>query len=405
MAISLPEPTSLLPISGVRIATVAAGIKYKDRNDLVLFELCESANTAVVLTKNQFCAAPVTITRDHLKASKPKYLLINSGNANAGLGRQGVKSTKQTCTALARISNCDESEVLPFSTGVIGELLPVDKITQKLSELLSDLQEDTWLDAAKAIMTTDTVAKGCSKSLSLDGNTISITGISKGSGMIRPNMATMLAYVATDLDIDDEQLSILLDQAVEQSFHCITVDGDTSTNDACVLIATGKSNLKFSDLSKQAKNDFLSALNSIFLRLAQSIIRDGEGVTKYISIKVEQAKSKSIARVIAFAIAHSPLVKTAAFASDPNWGRILAAAGRASDEFMDIEKISLYINKLLVIDHGELADCYSEKNGQIEMRKDEIEFRLYLNEGDAGMTIWTTDFSYDYVKINAEYRT
>ncbi len=405
MAVSLQEPKHLLPISGVRIATVAAGIKHKDRDDLVLFEICKSANTAVVLTKNQFCAAPVKVTRYHLKKFKPKYLLINSGNANAGLGKQGVQAAKQTCAVLAKISNCNESEVLPFSTGVIGEPLPVGKITQKLSALLSELQEDAWLAAAKAIMTTDTVAKGCSENLSLDGRAISITGISKGSGMIRPNMGTMLAYVATDLELDDGQLSVLLDQAVEQSFHCITVDGDTSTNDACVLIATGKSNLKLSDLSKQAKNNFLSALNSIFLKLAQSIIRDGEGVTKYISVKVEEAKSKSKARTIAFAIAHSPLVKTAAFASDPNWGRILAAAGRASAEPISIEEISLYINELLVIDHGELADGYNEKNGQIEMQKDEIVFRLCLNEGDSNVTIWTTDFSYDYVKINAEYRT
>ncbi|MEJ2115149.1 MAG: bifunctional ornithine acetyltransferase/N-acetylglutamate synthase, partial [Gammaproteobacteria bacterium] len=301
MAISLQEPTYLMPISGVRIATAAAGIKYKDRDDLVLFELCESANTAVVLTKNQFCAAPVTVTRDHLKTFKPKYLLINSGNANAGLGKQGMLATKQTCAELAKITNCNESEVLPFSTGVIGEQFPVEKITQKISELISDLQEDAWLDAAKAIMTTDTVAKGCSENLSLDGNKIAITGISKGSGMIRPNMATMLAYVATDLDIDDEQLAELLDQAVEQSFHCITVDGDTSTNDACALIATGQSNLKFSDLSTQAKENYLAAINSVFLKLAQSIIRDGEGVTKYISVKVEQAKSKTIARAVAFA--------------------------------------------------------------------------------------------------------
>lgn len=405
MAISLQAPTDLLPIPGIRISTVAAGIKYKDRNDLVLFELSAGSNAAVVLTKNQFCAAPVEITRTHLKASQPKYLLINSGNANAGLGKQGISDAKQTCAALAAESKCEEIQVLPFSTGVIGESLPVDKITNQLPFLLRHLKEDAWLEAATAIMTTDTVAKGYCKQLVLDGTAVSITGIAKGSGMIRPDMATMLAYVATDLEIDNKSLNTILHTAVEQSFHCITVDGDTSTNDACTLIATGKSGLKFSKLSKQAKDLFTTSLNSIFLKLAQAIIRDGEGVTKYISVKVEQAKNQSIARAVAFAIAHSPLVKTAAFASDPNWGRILAAAGRATKESLQIDRISLFINELVIIDNGELADSYNEKSGQKEMQKDEIEFRLMLSDGDAEITVWTTDLSYDYVKINAEYRT
>lgn len=405
MAISLQDPKKLLPITGIRIATAAAGIKYNDRDDLVLFELCDDANTAVVFTKNQFCAAPVTVARDHLNQTQPKYLLINSGNANAGLGKQGVLDAQQTCEALAAESNSNKSVVLPFSTGVIGESLPVDKITRQLSGMLSSLREDAWLDAAKAIMTTDTVAKGNFEQLSLDGSTVTITGISKGSGMIRPDMATMLAYVATDLEVNSEQLSKQLDQAVEQSFHRITVDGDTSTNDACALIATGKSNVNFNDLSEQEKEQFISALDGIFLKLAQSIIRDGEGVTKFIAVKVEQAKSQSIARAIAFTIAHSPLVKTAAFASDPNWGRILAAAGRATNEPMSMDNISLYINNLCVIEYGELVASYSEEKAQIEMQKNEIEFRLQLNEGEFLETVWTTDFSYDYVKINAEYRT
>lgn len=405
MAISLQSPSKLIPVSGIRIATAAAGIKYKDRNDLVLFELSEGSNTAVVLTKNQFCAAPVEVTRTHLKASAPKYLLINSGNANAGLGKQGISDAKQTCVALAAESKSEEIQVLPFSTGVIGERLPVDKITNQMPALLEQLKEDAWLAAATAIMTTDTVAKGYSKQIVLDGTAVSITGIAKGAGMIRPDMATMLAYVATDLVIDNESLNGLLHTAIEQSFHCITVDGDTSTNDACALIATGKSDLKFSVLSKQAKEEFTTTLNSIFLKLAQAIIRDGEGVTKYISVKVEQAKNKSIARAIAFAIAHSPLVKTAVFASDPNWGRILAAAGRATEELLQIEKISLFINNLNVIEHGELVDSYNEKSGQKEMQKDEIQFRLLLGEGNSEVTVWTTDLSYDYVKINAEYRT
>jgi len=405
MAISLQAPINLLPIAGIRIANAAAGIKYKGRDDLVLFELSKGSNTAAVLTKNQFCAAPVEITRMHLEVSTPKYLLINSGNANAGLGKQGIADAKQACASLAAEASCDDTEVLPFSTGVIGELLPIEKITQALPTLLKKLNGDAWLSAANAIMTTDTVAKGYSEKIYLDGAEISITGIAKGAGMIRPDMATMLAYVATDLNIDNENLSDLLNQAVDQSFHCITVDGDTSTNDSCVLVATGKSSLGFSDLSEYAKEEFVTSLNSIFLKLAQSIIRDGEGITKYISVKVEQAKSKSIARAIAFTIAHSPLVKTAAFASDPNWGRILAAAGRATEEPMQISDISIYINELNVIDHGELAESYSEKCGQKEMQKDEILFRLLLGEGSSEVTIWTTDLSYDYVKINAEYRT
>ncbi len=405
MAISLQAPTNLLPVPGIRIATAAAGIKYQSRDDLVLFEISATANTAVVQTNNQFCAAPVSVTREHLESSQPKFLLINSGNANAGLGKQGIHDTNETCAALARLAECKVMEVLPFSTGVIGERLPVEKITEKIPSLINKLNEDAWLDAANAIMTTDTMAKGCSEQLSLDGNNILITGIAKGSGMIRPDMATMLAYVATDLIINEKDLNKFLGQAVEQSFHCITVDGDTSTNDACVLIATGKSDRQFNDLSEKSKEKFISSLNATFLNLAQAIIRDGEGVTKFISIKVEQAQSETEARDIAFAIAHSPLVKTAAFSSDPNWGRILAATGRASKEKLDIEKLSLHINKIQVIAAGELAASYSEELGQQEMRKDEIQFQIKLGKGDSAFTVWTTDLSYDYVKINAEYRT
>ncbi len=405
MAISLLPPASLLSIAGIKISTASAGIKYQDRDDLVLFELSDKSNTAVVLTKNQFCAAPVEITRTHLKKSKPKYLLINSGNANAGLGKQGLVDAKRACDSLAMLANCDVSEVLPFSTGVIGEQLPIDKIENVLPALFSNLQDDGWLNAANAIMTTDTIAKGSSELLNLDGDTISITGIAKGSGMIRPDMATMLAYVATDLSIDSHELNQNLSQAVEQSFHRITVDGDTSTNDSCVLIATGESDVNFNDLSQQAKAEFISTLNSIFLELAQSIIRDGEGVTKYISVKVDGAQSIAVAQDIAFAIAHSPLVKTAAFASDPNWGRVLAAAGRATKEPIKMDNISLFINDLKIIDCGEISADYCEEYGQNEMQKTEIELRLQMGEGSSEITVWTTDLSYDYVKINAEYRT
>ena len=405
MAISLQPPTKLLPIAGVKVSTLSAGIRYQDRDDLVLLELSENASTAVMLTKNQFCAAPVEITRSHLKISKPKYLLINSGNANAGQGCQGLSDAKRTCTSVAENTKCKVSEVLPFSTGVIGESLPVEKIESAMPALLSNLREDAWLNAASAIMTTDTVAKGFSEQLKLDDQIVSITGIAKGSGMIRPDMATMLAYVATDLMIDEQVLNEMIQQAVEQSFHRITVDGDTSTNDSCVLVATGESKLELNNLSKQAKNNFIDILNSIFLKLAQAIIRDGEGVTKYISIVVEGAKSFAMAREMAFAIAHSPLVKTAAFASDPNWGRILAAAGRATEEPIDINNISLLINDLKVIERGEKSENYDEQRGQKEMQKEEIEYRLQLGAGSSNITIWTTDLSHEYVKINAEYRT
>ncbi len=405
MAISLQPPSNLTSIRGVRIATAAAGIKYQNRDDVVLLELCEGSSVAVIFTKNQFCAAPVTLAKKHLNQSKPRYLLINSGNANAGLGQQGIEDAMQCCNAIATEADCNVSEILPFSTGVIGESLPVDKINHVSPDLLSNLKEDTWLQAANAIMTTDTVAKGCSQQIELAGKKISITGVAKGSGMIRPDMATMLSYVATDLAIDNAELQQLLKHAADQSFHCITVDGDTSTNDACALIATARSGVKFSQLSDGEKEQFATALNEIFLHLAQCIIRDGEGVTKFIAIKVEQAKNESMARDIAFSVAHSPLVKTAAFASDPNWGRILAAAGRGSEQNVDQEKLSLYINSLKVIENGEIADHYDETLGQQEMLKDELQFSLQLGLGSSEITVWTTDLSYEYVKINAEYRT
>ena len=405
MAISLSAAKNLSPIPGIRISTAAAGIKYQNRDDLVLFELSEDCNCSAVFTKNQFCAAPVTVAKEHLNQSKVKYLLVNSGNANAGLGVQGIADTKQCCEALARQANCNVVEILPFSTGVIGEPLPVAKISNSCSTLLNDLSEDAWMKAANAIMTTDTVAKGRSAELQLDAMNVTLTGIAKGSGMIRPDMATMLAYVATDLNISNDELNTLLEQAVDQSFHCITVDGDTSTNDACLLMATGQSGVQFGELSESDKNQFSNALNNIFLQLAQSIVRDGEGASKFITVKVMQANNLDMARDIAFTLAHSPLVKTAAFASDPNWGRILAAAGRATTEKIDIDKLSLNINNLQVVKNGELAEGYSEPLGQQEMTKTEIEFCMQLGQGDVEASVWTTDLSYDYVKINAEYRT
>ena len=405
MAISLTSPTYLHPINGVRVSTVTAGIKNEDRDDLVLMELCDDACIAAVFTQNQFCASPVIIAKQHLKNSSPKFLLINSGNANAGLGEVGLNDAMATCDALSKMYGCSAEKVLPFSTGVIGTRLPVERIVQKFPQLLKNLQEDAWLKAAEAIMTTDTVCKGASVKINLDGHDISITGITKGAGMIRPNMATMLGFVASDLTIDPNNLKMLLNDAVNQSFHCITVDGDTSTNDACVLMATGKTKISFNEISSDAKSKFKQILNELFLKLAQSIIRDGEGATKFMTVTVEQAQSETMARAIAFSIAHSPLVKTAAFASDPNWGRILAAAGRVQTYEMDFSKISLNLNSLKVFNNGEISPDYSEEKGSIEMNKNEIEIRINLGLGDSSASIWTTDLSHDYVKINAEYRT
>ena len=405
MAISLKSPERLSPVKGIRLATAAAGLRYRDRDDLVLVEICEQARTAALFTTNRFCAAPVAVARRHLAAAQPRYLLINAGNANAGLGKPGLEDAQATCAALAKAGGCRETEVLPFSTGVIGERLAVGKITSHCSRLVGKLQEDAWLPAARAIMTTDTVCKGLSRQLQLDGKAVTMTGIAKGAGMIRPDMATMLAFVATDLEMGPEQAARLARAATQQSFHCITVDGDTSTNDACVLMATARSGARFSELSKPAAQEFTRALNSLFLSLAQSIVRDGEGATKYICIQIEQAHSEKAARDIAFAIAHSPLVKTSAFASDPNWGRIVAAAGRAPGAALDMDRLSLHINGLAVIENGQPAPGYSEAAGAQAMRGEELELRLALGSGKASAQIWTADLSHDYVRINAEYRT
>ncbi len=395
----------LLPINGVRLATAPTGIRYKDRDDIVLFELCQDANSAVVLTTNQFCAAPVKVCKQHLGIVSPRYLLVNSGNANAGLGEKGLADARESCAALARVCRCDPHEVLPFSTGVIGTRLPVEKIIRSYPYLLDNLREDAWPAAARAIMTTDTVSKGLSEKIDADGHSVTITGIAKGAGMIRPNMATMLAFVATDLRINADLLRTLLATAVQRSFHCITVDGDTSTNDACTLTATGRAGVDLEGLSGSSRDEFIRVLHAVFLSLAQSIVRDAEGATRFISIKVEQADSTDMASAVAFTVAHSPLVKTAAFAGDPNWGRILAAAGRTEGYRLEIQKLTLLINGFPVVVNGEVADDYTEEKGVREMSKKEVEICLRLGLGESAANIWTTDLSYDYVKINAEYRT
>lgn len=403
MAVGLNPPGELSAVRGVRLATGRAGIKPRlTRDDVVLFEIAEQAEVAAVFTRNRFCAAPVNVARRHLESNAHiRYLLVNSGNANAGTGQQGEVNALHTCKSVGDLGGCAAQAVLPFSTGVIGQQLPVDKIESALPALFQTLDADHWTAASKAIMTTDTVPKAVSRQFSLDGKTVTITGISKGSGMIKPDMATMLGYVATDARISRDDLNQLLRVVVEESFNAITVDGDTSTNDACVLIATGESGVKI-DASNTA---FREVLVEVFQHLAHAIVRDGEGATKFVEIQVQCAGSRADARAIAYTIAHSPLVKTALFASDANWGRILAAIGRAPIEHLDISKLDLYLGDVCLIRQGSPDPDYNEEKGQAVMSKQEITIRADLAQGAESATVWTTDLSYDYVKINAEYRT
>lgn len=402
MPVNLNPPENLLPVAGVRLAAIAAGIRYKNRNDLVVLELAEGTTAAAVFTKNAFCAAPVHICRDHLQKTAPRYLLINSGNANAGTGEQGMQNAMQTCQLLADTFACDVNEVLPFSTGVIGEQLPMQPFADALPKVTSLLSADNWLQAAEGIMTTDTLPKAITQQIDIDGKTITITGMSKGSGMIKPDMATMLAYVATDAIVDQPRLQKLLKQGTDKSFNAITVDSDTSTNDALVLMATGQSGLEITDDNEAA---FQQALESVLQHLAQAIIRDGEGATKFVTIDVTQANDREEAREVAYTVAHSPLVKTALFASDPNWGRILAAVGRSEVENLDVNQINLYLGQTCLLEKGMPAADYTEEKGQQEMNKDEITIRIELGRGETTATVWTSDLSYEYVKINAEYRS
>lgn len=403
MAVGLSAPQQLHPVQGVHLAACHSGIKKDPQSaDLVLIEIAEAASVAAVFTTNKFCAAPVVVAREHLQQQEAiRYLLINSGNANAGTGEQGLAHALLSCEYVSRQFSVPVNSVLPFSTGVIGAALAVDKIAAALPGLADSLNADRWLDAATGIMTTDTLPKAFSRQLMVNGETITITGISKGSGMIKPDMATMLAYVATDARIDQQILHAMLTQAVDQSFNAITVDGDTSTNDACVLIATGQTGVSID----QGHGEFIEALNEVFRSLAQAIVRDGEGATKFVEIIVQNAANPEDARQLAYTIAHSPLVKTALFASDANWGRILAAIGRARLSRLDIDRVQLYLGDVCLIHNGLPDADYSEDKGQAEMARQDIVIRVDLGLGNAGATIWTTDLSYDYVKINAEYRS
>ncbi len=404
MAVGYNQPPELFPVDGIRLGTVCAGIKVANRKDLVIFELDDQCSSAAVFTKNDFCAAPVLISKSHLQQHSVKYLLINTGNANAGTGESGYADALKSCDALSEQTGCRVEQVLPFSTGVIGEPLPVDKIIAAIPAALDDLRYDGWAKAAHGIMTTDTVPKGESQQLELNGKTVTITGIAKGSGMIRPDMATMLAYIATDAQIDKSLLQKLLNQAVKYSFNRVTVDGDTSTNDSCVLMATGKAGVVIEE-GTQAFSSFQQALTSVCQRLAQLLIRDGEGATKFVTINVSSGKTEAECEAVAYTVAHSPLVKTALFASDPNWGRILAAVGRSGVSQMDLDAITISLGNTVIVSNGGRASSYTEEAGQKEMSAEEITITIDLARGDAQVTIWSCDFSYDYVKINAEYRT
>lgn len=403
MAVGLEAPQELFPVMGIRLAAMHCGIKSDARiKDLTLVEIAPESSLAAVFTQSHFSAAPVKLCQQHLSlAPASRYLLINSGNANAGTGAAGLKDAIACCDALAAAAGVEREQVLPFSTGVIAEALPITPITNAIPQLLDRLDADNWLEAAQGIMTTDTLPKAVSVQLEIDGKTVSITGMAKGSGMIKPNMATMLSYIATDARIEAVGLQTMLAQMVKGSFNSITVDGDTSTNDSCVLIATGASGVRVD----QAHAVFCKALQTVFEQLAQAIIRDAEGATKFVEVRVEGAVSETDARSVAFTIAESPLVKTALFASDPNWGRFIMAIGRAPVTQINTDLLDLYLGPVRLLHHGLPDPEYRESVGQAEMSRSEICIRVNLNLGQAMARIWTSDLSYEYVKINAEYRS
>lgn len=394
------------PVDGVRIGIAEAGIRYKNRRDLVVFEIADGASTAAVFTTNAFCAAPVHVARANLAAGSPRYLVINTGNANAGTGEPGMVAARVSCEELANLTGVNAAQVLPFSTGVIGELLPVARLQAGLPAALAALGADNWSAAASGIMTTDTLPKGASEQFIVAGTTYTVTGISKGAGMIRPNMATMLGYVATDAAVAPALLQALLREVVEGSFNRITIDGDTSTNDACVLVATGKAgNAPVTAPEGELYDALRSVLTRVFLRLAQLIVRDGEGATKFMTVRVEGGGNIQECCDVAYAVAHSPLIKTAFFASDPNWGRILAAIGRSGVPALDVSKINVWLDDVLLCENGGAAATYTEAQGAAVMQQPEITIRINLGRGSFADTVWTCDFSYDYVKINADYRS
>lgn len=396
----------MYPVNGVKLTAVSAGIKKVGRRDVVLFELAEGSSVAGVFTKNAFCAAPVTVCREHLAAAPIRFLIINSGNANACTGEQGLLDAKATCAAIAELKGVKPEQVLPFSTGVIGEPLPVQKIIAVLPEALEKAHEKGWDDAGAGIMTTDTRPKGFSEQFAYQGKTITVNGISKGAGMIKPNMATMLGYVATDAKVSQELLQKLSREAADKSFNRITIDGDTSTNDSCILIATGQVDLpEITQASGELYEKLREVILAAHIHLAKSIVSDGEGATKFVTVAVGGGANRDECLDVAYAVAHSPLIKTALFASDPNWGRIVAAIGYAGVPDLDAAKVRVHLNDTAIVEHGGRAKTYTEEQGQAIMSQAEIAINIHLGRGDFTETVWTTDLSYEYVRINADYRS
>ena len=402
MAVGPDSFPTMYPVAGFRLGTGSAGIKKPGKKDLVIMAVDPGATVAACFTKNAFCAAPVQLAKRHLQAASPRYLVTNTGNANAGTGKSGLDHAAQVCRALAAIAGCSPQEVLPYSTGVIGEPLPVDKIIPALAATLENCREEGWDAAGIGIMTTDTRPKGASMNFEVDGKTLTLTGIAKGAGMIKPNMATMLAYVATDAAVDKALLQEMLAASVEASFNRITVDGDTSTNDAVTLVATGASGVEVTQANRES---FQWALDEVLIQLAQAIVRDGEGATKFVTVDVAGGASTEECLKVAYGVAESPLVKTALFACDPNWGRILAAIGRSGLDNLDVEAISVHLGDVLIAEGGARAPSYTEQAGQAVMNREEIVIAIELGRGGARERVWTTDLSHDYVTINAEYRT
>ncbi len=409
MPVSLapPKPEDLLPVKGVMLGVAEAGVRKENRKDLLVMRLAEGASVVGVFTQNRFCAAPVILCREHLALERPvRALLVNTGNANAGTGEDGLARARRTCAELAAAIGCDRSQVLPFSTGVIMEPLPAERIVAALPRALAACREDNWLGAAEAIMTTDTVPKACSRRLNLGGKPVTVTGIAKGAGMIHPDMATMLAYVATDAAVSQAALQQMLTRAAARSFNRITVDGDTSTNDSFMLIATGAAGTN--TITEERHPDYAAlagAVTEVAVWLAQAIIRDGEGATKFITVQVEGGKNEEECGKVAFAVAHSPLVKTAFFASDPNLGRLLCAIGYAGIPDLDAGRVQLHLGDVHVVKDGGRNPAYREEDGQRVMKQSEITVRVELGRGSAQTTVWTCDLSHDYVSINADYRS
>jgi glutamate N-acetyltransferase/amino-acid N-acetyltransferase len=402
MATGSAEFAQMHQVAGFKLGTTSAGIKTPGRPDLVVMEIAPGSSVAGLFTQNAFCAAPVQVARQHLSSASPRYMLTNTGNANAGTGEPGIADALQSCEVLAKTAGVNSNQVLPFSTGVIGEPLPMQKLLAGIPDALNNLSEQGWVEAATGILTTDTRPKGASLQYAAGDTQITITGISKGSGMIKPNMATMLGYVATDAALDSELLHRALRLANEKSFNRITVDSDTSTNDSIMLVATGASGLT---IDETLFDQFVEQLTKVFIELAQAIIRDGEGASKFVAVTVDGASDGPEALRVAYTIAESPLVKTALAASDPNWGRILAAIGRAGVAELDVNLVQLRLNGVLIAEQGARADSYSEEAGQQAMAPEDIEIQVTLNRGQATETVWTTDLTYEYVRINAEYRT